>query len=132
MSDNKRTEQDINKDLLDEIKALKAEDPAPRLSGAAKASILAALPATEAESSSNSLAALIRRISGSDFLLKPVSLGTFGVAGIAGLFAGSLMTAPAVYAELTPEEELASYYEIAIGSSDLYTDPLVDGSLDDA
>mgnify|MGYP000468767023 CR=1 FL=1 len=55
-------------------------------------------------------------------MLRPVALGTLGLAGLAGLGAGSLMTAPA--ADWTPEQELAAHYDFARAGTSVYDDAL--------
>ncbi len=112
-------------DPLDQlIKAEVDRSPTPKLSGTAKASIMTALEVEAARKYTivDQLADLVRDI------FKPAAIAALSVAGIAGLGVGAL-TAPATMAEISIEDEDASYYESTILFDDLSQDQLSDGAL---
>ncbi len=133
MSDESRTRMSENDPLFDEIRKIKAANPAPALSSASRAAIVhaarsSAMPAVSRQPLGDAFSALTDRLSGGlETLLRPVAIGTLGLAGLAGLAAGGLLAAPA-YAELTPEQELASHFEFAVHlGSGIFDDQTADG-----
>ncbi|MCI5043663.1 MAG: hypothetical protein MRY72_03105 [Aquisalinus sp.] len=126
VSKNKQSDDDM---IIDGLQRIKSDSPAPSLSDASRAFIIEAVaanadqPAKEVQASSSAgfLDDLVQRFSGGlEALLRPVALGTMTAAGVAGVAFGALMSAPAAYADLTPEQELASYYEVAFADSDFF------------
>ncbi len=122
MADTKEPKKEI--DPLDQlIKADIDQHPAPKLSGVAKASIMDAIEEQATIASPlDQLAELLGDI------FKPVGIAALSVAGISGLAIGALAT-PTMVAELSIEEEFASYYESTILFDDLSQDQLSDGAL---
>ncbi|WP_306250940.1 hypothetical protein [Parvularcula sp. IMCC14364] len=117
------------------VDLLTRQDPVPALSDRARDAIVQAVAANadmapeRASVAVSFLENLSRRFSGGlEALLRPLALGTMGAAGVAGLVFGGLMGTPAAYTDLTPEEELAGYYAVALADNGLFDSDPAEGT----
>jgi len=107
-----------DRDLNEVIARDKAADPAPRLSEAAMARIMAEMPQAvvpETEDPIGGRSAPAWRglgLSSITGLFRPPAWQAFALAGVAGLIAGAFMPSAMITADnVTPEEEFAIYLQ---------------------
>ncbi len=136
MSEHEKSDDDL---IIKDLQRIRRENPAPGLREASRSFIIEAVAANAGHAAEETKAmqttplagfldGLAQRFSGGlEALLRPVALGTMAAAGVAGVAFGAMMSAPAAYADLTPEQELASYYEVAFADSDLFESTPAEG-----
>ncbi|NHK29600.1 hypothetical protein FF098_016960 [Parvularcula flava] len=108
-----------DRELAAAIARDRADDPAPRLSEAAMARIMAEVPQASAAATVQPGGSSVRPGSGRNFglsaiagLFRPPVWQAFAIAGVAGLVAGGILPAATLAeSDVTPEQEFAIYLQ---------------------